>query len=216
MKNQIESLKTEIEANDKESLRLHRIIAPHENKIQQLFNTNRKLKGEVDRLRIEQQKKKIDWEFVLAADHEDTMEHLRFAETALKSIGLGDNGTYNSTLMQRTVRICLTYGKPETLTNAMKGLKKILPYIKPGEEGWVSLHIFEHTLSERGGYCLEVKGTSCRLTKTTYGRHEILKDFDNLKDAMNYIYKNHYYQKVDADGKRIIPDDEDGERVYKD
>jgi hypothetical protein len=80
----------------------------------------------------------------------------------------------------------------EEISWALPRIAKQFPKWKP-----IYIDIFEHTLSERGIYFLYWnRRKTFRLMKCTYSHEEELKRFTNLRSMLEYVSRNHYYEKV--------------------
>lgn len=70
---------------------------------------------------------------------------------------------------------------------------EILPAVKDFN-GVKILDIFEHSHSENGCYNLEIRQASFDLVIYRYSCKSTKTTFTSLKDAINYIKENHYYE----------------------
>jgi hypothetical protein len=168
-------------------------IKPLEDKFRRLSNRNDELRNRIARVKSKQ--KKIDWDWLLYCDWKDAGVHHKYREEVLNKIGLRSSGYYQE-INQTCVQVMLYRNKPDSLKKTLSGLKKVLPYLKSVKDGFVRVDIFEHTLSEGGVYDLWIdkEEKKYQIRKTTYGREEILKEFNDLKKALEYIQEHHYYE----------------------
>lgn len=91
------------------------------------------------------------------------------------------------------LRLC----KNENFDLAEEYLNKFLPHYLPqmyDDHYNKVVDIFEHTLSEYGSYRLSIKENDIIIYKCTYGRDSVVKNFDNLHDALKYISTYLYYE----------------------
>ena len=113
----------------------------------------------------------------------------------LAKIGLGSTGYFDET-EQVCIRISLTKGSKKSFNATVKGLKFILPYLKPiGNK--IPIDIFEETLSEHGVYKLKVDKDMKKsvLTKTCYSMEMWVEKFNTIEEAVLYIQQNHWYDE---------------------
>ncbi len=68
-----------------------------------------------------------------------------------------------------------------------------IPYIKPLDDGFKYLDIFENTCSETGRLSIRFKDDLFEVVKTNYGHPQVQKDFTNMMDCLKYVYDNHPY-----------------------
>ena len=102
------------------------------------------------------------------------------------------------------IRVTLSNGDLKKLKQTKKALEKILPYIKFEGDKYKRIGIMERSCSANGVYELFIsKDMQLLINKITYGRVEILKIFNTLDKALQYIYDHIYYNRVDAKGEEI-------------
>lgn len=94
--------------------------------------------------------------------------------------------------MQNSISLCLRHGEDFTL--AEEYLTKLLPFVKPTEDNWKPIDIFEKTCSEFGSYYLIIKEDVYKIIKYVHGREELVESYDNLHDALSYISTYVYYE----------------------
>jgi len=169
-------------------------IEPLKKKVGRLYNRNTKLKDRIATIKSNQ--KKIDWNWLLSHDG-DTKGDVRynFMDKTLRKIGLGHSGYFPNT-DQTCIQISLGKDNPQSLKKTMAGLKKVLPYLKPAlVNNFVLVDIFEHTLSEFGKYqlCINRDKNIYQIRKISWGHETTEKQYDNLKNALEYIQKEHWY-----------------------
>jgi hypothetical protein len=183
-----------IEQNEITSIR--ELIAPLNDELIALCEKRTTLTSKLDTLKINKaksDKKKTDWADILHSEYHDSLCKSNYRQEKLRDIGLESSGFFQDT-NQAAIQIRLINGKPETKNKTLKGISTLLPYIKP-IKGQIRFCIFESTLCEYGIYNL-VLGKKWELTFTRYSHTTTEKTFDTLKEAIEYIYENHYYEKV--------------------
>lgn len=189
----INECQAEITENEGKRSEILDQIKPLEKKAHRFYYRNKKLRDRIATIKSEQ--KKIDWEWVLSCEWNDGSVRLKYREKVLRDIGLDSSG-YFDTINQTCIRITLHKNDSHSVAKNLQGLKKIFPYLKPVEDGFVIVDIFEHTLSECGVYRLWIdkENKKYQITKTTYGHRKVLKEFNDLKKALEYIQEHHYYE----------------------
>lgn len=105
---------------------------------------------------------------------------------------VGTSGYVEST---RQNGLQITLCQDSDVDEAIEELNQWLQYVKPSKDG-IFIDIFEHTLSAGGIYYLVISNDIEHFTLTvcTYGTFSVLKEFDNLRDSLEYIKKHHYYE----------------------
>ena len=165
-------------------------------KMTPLYNKVNKLQELIDERKIKSMKKD-DWNYILSCNNDgDTQARLRHRFESLRKIGLGSSG-YVLDTNQAMIQITVSREDKKYNQKIVKGLKKILPYIKPikNEKG-IPIDIFEHTLSQDGIYEVSINKETqkCRLTVTICGRTKEIKRFKTIKDMVDYLAIYHYYE----------------------
>jgi hypothetical protein len=191
----VKEIEKELASNGDKQTELYKEMAPIESKLSRLHSRSKKLEEQIDKIRIS--RKKTDWAWILSESGHDGMEKYRHREQKLREIGLRSSG-YLREIQQVCVQVMLTKNDDGTsLSATMKGLKKILKYIKPFQ-GYKYLDIFEHTLSEGGVWNLLIdeEKNEYKIQVTIYGREETRHTFDNLKDALKKIQETYYYEDL--------------------
>jgi chromosome segregation ATPase len=184
----------ELESNEAKRTELREQIAPLEKKLTRLWNRNKKLQEQADKLKIA---RRTDWEWLLSESGSDSQTKYTARKEALEKIGLGSSGFFHA-IQQVQVRVCLIKGDPKSLKQNLTGLKKILKYLKPVDD-MIHIDIFERTLSEYGVFSLRITPdlTKFQIVQTTYGRDEVLHTYKTLEKAMEKIQDKYYYDGVD-------------------
>lgn len=181
-----------IKQTENEISSIRKLIAPLNDELTTLCERNKTLNSQLDALKIKNTKKP-DWNFILHSGQSESMELHRYRNEMLRSIGLSSSGYFPET-KQAAIQLTLIKGKPETKAKTLKSLSMLLPYIKP-VAGTLRFGIFEHTLCEYGIYTL-VLNKKWEIHFTRYSHTTTEQSFDTLKEAIEYIYENHYYEKV--------------------
>jgi hypothetical protein len=202
-------LLAEIEANEEKRNDLFKQKEPIDRNLVRLARRNEKLQDVIAKMRAAKFEKsgRIDWEWLLHTDHrENSMDKYHLRQKTLRDIGLMDSGYFPET-EQTCIRVALIKNDPESLKKHMAGLRKVLKYIKPLEDGWKRIDIFESSLSRHGSYFLVVSpdGKKAEIKRTVYSRTETLQKFNSLKAAIEVIQDRYYYE----DAKREERDYDD-------
>ena len=175
-------------------------ILPLQTKVSRLRNKIAALMTKKDRLILAS--KRVDWAWLLETYPESNVKY-EARRKEFRKLGLMDPfGHWNDT-KQTAVKIGLN--KHESSSNywkndrQLKGVKKLLPFIKYGDKGCKKIDIFEHTLSINGNHWLEFyKGGRIQLSRT-YG--EPVK-FKTIEDAFKYVSQNLWYESSDPADNR--------------
>jgi hypothetical protein len=136
--------------------------------------------------------KKSDWDYILSCDHNQSMAHYNYCRDKLNELGVSSHG-YHPEVNQTAIQLKLVKGKPETKSKTIKAIITLLPHLIP-VNGIIRFSILESTCGEYGIYQLIMK-KKWELIFTRYGNTSIQKTFDTLKEAIDYIYENHYYEE---------------------
>ena len=118
----------------------------------------------------------------------------RFKERAKfwSDFGLGICG-YNPVTEQVRLEMRLYRGVDDNLERTVQAMEKVLPFVK--DFGGVKrFKVLEHTLSKFGVYIVEIGPQSYTLTKTTFGRKSKVAEFTTLRELVEYVQENHFYQ----------------------
>lgn len=114
------------------------------------------------------------------------------------------SGTYNVDSGYGYAKIRINRNKP--IADALIEANIWLQYLNSDRLG-----IFEHTLSEYGTYDLIDCKTKPRLEVWRYHQQSFPQQFENLKEALEYISKNLWYEDEDK-----IDDDSESENTWSD
>lgn len=197
MDNKLQELNTEISNLEKEIADIVVELSPLQTKLFKKRELLSDLVEERDRnLYKNRNPEEIDIELVLDGNPRSTAKH-REQSRQLQRLGLVGGGYYPET-GQTAITVRLTKNKDEFTEKAYKGLCILLPHLKPYQKDSKSIriNIFEHTLSKHTSYSLHILGNfpDAKCEIRTFNRF-VQQSFNNLKDALDYIQKNLYYQK---------------------
>ena len=105
---------------------------------------------------------------------------------------------YNIKNNQSVVKICFDRkeNKEEQFENVRQVIEANRPYELSNRLGRMCkvVPIFERTLSENGVLRLVLDEGKILLTKTSHHKENTEKEFTLIDDALDYIFKNHYYK----------------------
>jgi len=169
-------------------------------KLTQNYKIIEKLRDQLTEIELKELKteqEKIEY-FLIAGDDLGEAGPVRYKarEEFWHNFGLHRAGSFRET-NQVALSVKLTYGSEKSLAQQLKALDKVLPYIKPQNDGMKKLPIFEHTLSEFGSYWLRV--SEDRKQYIIESRYRDEKEFKSLADALKYIQKYHWYDGKDKE-----------------
>lgn len=130
---------------------------------------------------------------------EDSTDHYQAREGWIRDRfdGVISISGYFPDTNQHALRVALV--SDTDCSQVAKWLGEFIPYMKPLGDYEKKISVFESTLSRWGTYDLICQGSQWKLMKTTYGREEILQEFDNLIEALEYIKTNHPYERENDD-----------------
>lgn len=129
------------------------------------------------------------------------MKRYNEADKFIQELGFYMSG-YNPETQQKAVKLMLYKGKNSNLEQTYNSLVKILPLIKPvNAEGDKQFSLFEHSLSENGSYVFVVGKNKCTLKVWRYHREYLVKEWEDLMEALAYIQEFHYYESSFDEGE---------------
>lgn len=168
-------------------------ISPLQEKASRLYTEITALRNKKDKI-IFASKNKVDWAWLLEMYPESTAKN-EFRKKQFQKLGLMPSAGYWVDTTQAVVKIRLNKHElstsPYKNAKQLKGVKKLLPFIKVGEKGFKRIGIFEHTLSINGGYCMGVFDDGQVQIIHTYSNP--IK-FKTLEDAFEYVSENLWYE----------------------
>lgn len=108
---------------------------------------------------------------------------------------------HNPETQQRAISLW-TY-KKDSVEAHLEDLNMWLPHIIPstdengrGERKAKHIEIMEHTCSRYGRYSMSIySDREVTVNCLSYGRHRVLKRFDCIEDAVEFVKDNHCYKK---------------------
>lgn len=92
---------------------------------------------------------------------------------------------------QLAVRIRISRKLP--LADQQRSIALMVPWVKPQRGGIVEIPVSERSLSEHGAYRLQVAEGKYSLVVYLFHQKTVLKEFNNLDEAVFYIYQYHSY-----------------------
>jgi len=198
----VKEIEKDLESNEAKRQKVLEDWIPLNKKLDACYNKDRKLREQIKKIKCS--RKRIDWDWLLSCNHQETSEAKHTLRgQALRKLNLGTRGFFHE-IEQTQVRVALVKNDPKSLPATMKGLNKILKYLKPVKGNYKMIDIFDHTLSEHGCYCLLIneEKEKYKIQITRYHREETLHCFNNLKEALALIQKKYYYEDADAEDSR--------------
>lgn len=167
-----------------------------------VYESHRDLEDEIDRRKLASFGDNPDWAYLLEETGCTSTARYKAAKESIAK--LSDNlafSGYTHKIQQRHVRVSLC--ENEGVSSCLKGLETLIPFLKyqvdeDGEEEGFSIcrvGILSNDLSASGILFIALfKGMpQVEVRKTVYGRTRLLRKFDNLESALNYIAKEYYY-----------------------
>ena len=194
----IKELEQEIIDNKCKRVGLELQKEPIERELNRLFKRNIELGDQIAKIKMND--KVTDWEWLLyTSNAEQSMEKYHLRERKLREINLMSGGFFFE-LSQIQVRIALVKNDEKSLPATLKGLNKILKYIKPFN-GYKRIDIFEHSLSKNGCWNLLINEEKSEyiIQLTRYGNESIEHKFEDLKSALEKIQKTYYYEDAEEE-----------------
>ena len=195
MSKTIKQLQAEVDKLEQEREELFKKKAPIDARLITTYNTIKRKTNQIAKLKLKN--KKTDWEWLLEAFPESEAKYKALDE-ALRKIGLMNSGYFTET-EQTAVTVALTKGDPESLTQTLAGLKKILRYLKPLDDGYVHVSIFDRELSRYNSYTLLINKETgkCRIHTSRIYTGKEWEDFKDLKAALTVIQNKYWYESKD-------------------
>jgi hypothetical protein len=187
-------LQAEMDKNADKRIELIAQLDPIEKKLGRLSNRRKKLQDHYSILKSKG--KAIDWDWLLHSGHdENSMHKYHLREEKLRKMNLTSTGFYDET-GQVCIKISLIKNEPTSLPDTLKGLRGILKRIKPLEDGFKHVSIFEHTLSRDGIYTLLIDEAKEKyvIQLTQYRRDEVISEHKTLRAAVKEIQDKYYYE----------------------
>lgn len=196
--NNIETWKKEIENIDNKREELFKIKEPIDKQLSSLYEKKEKLQNQIDTARINS-KGKIDWEWILSSDYDESTAHHKAAKEAIAKLGFMSSGFYESN-KQRCISIMINKNEFKKIPKIMESIDVLLPFLKPTHDKFICFGIFEHTLSEHGIFQLKInKKLKGYISCTCYGHEEETlgskTDLIPLEDLLKYCAKELWYEK---------------------
>lgn len=200
---------TTIEAIEARIEELTKKRSANKEKMQPLFKENSALTDEIQELQaqiMKLQSESIETEedmikfYIVNDGTSGGMDHYHARNRFFESLGIRTYGYFPET-NQSGFEIML-YKDGSKIESTLNGINAVLPYIIPvdGEKydrtKVTSFSIFEHTCSEYGSYSLiyDFDKDEWALSIIAWHRRREIKAFKMLKEALEYISENHYYE----------------------
>ena len=162
---------------------------PIQEKLMQSYKKLEKLENARDKLLLQQ--KPDDWNLLLSGN--PSSELYRAARIAIDNLGLFMSGAWTET-NRAAIKVMIRKNSPESLAQTEKAVELLLPYTHPHKDGYKYFGIFEHSLSAACIFLFLIKENEEYNIVTERGhRRETRASFKNLKEALIYIQKHHWY-----------------------
>lgn len=168
-------------------------IDKHTKKLLETINRIKAINEKCDKERLDTDEDKL-WlleAFVNGVDA--TLVSTKAFDAWIRDLGLFNPRSYWTDTMQRAISICCQKNDIN-IDKITQSIEYLLPHIKPLADGYKHFGIFEKTLSSGGIYHLKFQDNDIELTIKTYGRENLIKKFDTIRDAVVYISENVYYE----------------------
>lgn len=167
---------------------------------------------------------KAEIDFILIADHHSMRAYEIAEKVVYNKLTLRRSGYWPES-NQAAFQLCFYKGDKEKFDKTVEDINLLFPYLietntkindfrSPVKNiTGIKFSVFEHSLSANGiyQYIMENHGKSNAkyyLIKTTYGRTEIKKEFNDFVDSLKYIEDNHYYEWPDKPQNDYDDDEE--------
>lgn len=198
----MKSIEEQIKQKEARRQEIFKIKEPLDEELVKLYNQIQKLKEKQTEAKLEEDMtlaEKVEW-LLFEDGRSSDMKRYNECRNFFQEMGLLVGGYYPFS-EQRAIEIMLYKGVQDNLDKTFEAISLVLPFIKPiNDEGERRFKLFEHTLSEWGIYDLRFdKVGTWTLNKTTYGRKNVEKTFENLYDALKYCQKHHYYESSEEE-----------------
>lgn len=193
----------EIDTKIKELNEKRSALFPSRDKINdQIVSYYRKInKLHEEKSKIITSRKTIDWKYLLYEDGY-SIDNVRYSllNKELNKLNLSSSG-YFPKIKQTTIRFHLYKNNKEYTSKVLNSLNKIIPYLKKQylkdlNKKVIIISIFEKDLSAGGIYNLayDPEGKKALVFKTTYGTSNKITKWNTLKNTLDYIQENIYYE----------------------
>lgn len=192
----LSELTLEIEKLTKEKQKLFDTIKPLQNKFNSICDKLANLIEDKNKLELaEKHSDNFDFNMLMDGLHGNSLVILREQEKQLRKLSLYTKG-YRPDNLQTAISIKLYRGNSKHTQKVLEGLITILPYIKELKccDG-KPIDVFEHTLSEFGGWDLVIKtDNTVSLLHGGLSINRVEKTFLNIEEALKYCENHHYYE----------------------
>ena len=193
MSKTIKQLQAEVDKLEQEREELFKKKAPIDARLRTTYHSIERKNNQIAKLKLKN--KKTDWQWLLEAFPESEAKHKALNE-ALEKIGLMNSGYFVET-EQTAVTVALTKGDPESLDKTLAGLEKIIRYLKPLDDGYVHVDIFDRELSRFYSYTLLINKETGKCRIHTSRSIDEWEDFKDLKAALTVIQNKYWYESND-------------------
>ncbi len=135
----------------------------------------------------------LDWGYLL--EENQGQARYKACMAALSSLGLQSSGYFPET-EQRAVKIALLKNDTAQLAAVAASLQLVMPAIKPLDDGWCYISIFEHTLSQFASYKLRFRPdqSEFQCIRRRYSQETVELSTPTLPEMLAHIQKAHYYE----------------------
>lgn len=188
-KEKIKELESQIASINKRRNELFEVRKPIDEELRSTYDSLKLLKEQKETLLLEDYPK-VNWDWLLSAHDEDGSEygmvHYYACEKALHNIGLMSSGCWEET-NQRTIMFTIEKN-PKSLKKVLKGIKKILPFLKKDKNGIIRYTFMSDRLEGFGS--MEQDGDTFTVKASYYS---IGSKFNSLENALKHIQERYPY-----------------------
>lgn len=202
MSDEIATLESEISELERQLLVLRTNLAAYQQTINLKWEQVSKLYEARDTLILNSRGPNpvIDLDIIFTPNHKSRVMYEE-AQRQAASLGLRLSGYYTES-NQTQLEVALIQTNPEHTERVYQSLKALIPHIRPvkiretlkGELTGKPIEIFDHRLAADGGWTLLVKGDTVDSPVWLVNRYYKDQEFSNLKEALVYCQKYHYYE----------------------
>jgi hypothetical protein len=175
------------------------IIKPAQAQLTRIGNRKKKLEAEFAKREQKKMAKtgKVNWEWLLYAGHGEGEGQFKAQQEFLADLGLHRYGFQEST---EQAFLSVSTWSLKDITKTLEGLKKVIPHLKPIEDGYVHVYILNDRGDEYSSFShlrINRSKRDYRISRYHYHKKEPHADtkFSSLKKALEYIKERYSYNE---------------------
>lgn len=172
---------------------LFELKKPIDEKLHKTHNQLDRLRNQLSNLELKETRTEEETLIYFLTENDDEgMAKYKARDKYLYDLGLGRSG-YHREIQQANIQIGLTYNDSKKLEKVLTSLEKVLPHVKPLEDGYKHISIIEHNLSQYGSYYLLIKDGEYKIASS----YRDISKYKTLRKALEYIQEQLWYDGRD-------------------